>query len=323
VVEYKRGVENRVADALSRKEGWEDDISLTMITIPIASWIEELKQQYAVDPELQQLMAKWQGNELDTRKFSLHDGLLFYKQKILLGQSPQLKAQVLQYVHNGPMAGHSGYDKTLQRAKRDFYWKGMRKEIKQFIRACDVCQQNKHENTHPAGLLQPLPILTRVWTDISMDFVEGLPPSQGHSVIHGHFASLSHPYTATKVAQLFIQTVFKLHGIPQSIVSDRDPTFTSLFWRELFRLQGTSLNLSTSYHPQTDGQTEVVNKCLENYLRCFALDNPKNWTYWLPWAEYWYCNDPPPMTQYCPLLAPHIRLPRRSPILGLLSQRLA
>jgi hypothetical protein len=131
VVEYKRGVENRVADALSRKEGWEDDISLTMITIPIASWIEELKQQYAVDPELQQLMAKWQGNELDTRKFSLHDGLLFYKQKILLGQSPQLKAQVLQYVHNGPMAGHSGYDKTLQRAKRDFYWKGMRKEIKQ------------------------------------------------------------------------------------------------------------------------------------------------------------------------------------------------
>jgi len=203
VVEYKKGVENRVADALSRKEGWEEeDPSLSMLTIPVASWIEELKQQYAVDPELQQLLAKWQGNELDTRKYSLRDGLMFYKQKILLGQSPQLKAQVLQYVHSDPMAGHSGYDKTLQRAKRDFYWKGMKKEIKQFIRACDVCQQNKHKNTYPAGLLQPLPIPTRVWTDISMDFVEGLPPSQGHSVIHvvvdrlskySHFTSLSHP----------------------------------------------------------------------------------------------------------------------------------
>jgi hypothetical protein len=84
-----------------------------MLTIPIASWIEELKHQYAVDTELQQLMAKWQGNELDTRKFSLRDGLLFYKQKILLGQSPKLKAQVLQYVHNDPMVGHSGYDKIL------------------------------------------------------------------------------------------------------------------------------------------------------------------------------------------------------------------
>jgi len=103
-----------------------------------------------------------------------------------------------------------------------------------------------------------------------------------------HFTSLSHPYTATKVAQLFIQNIFKLHGMPQSIISDRDPIFTSLFWQELFRLQGTSLKLSTSYHPQTDGQTEVVNKCLENYLRCFAADRPTQWTLWLPWAKYWY-----------------------------------
>jgi hypothetical protein len=236
-------------------------------------------------------------NELDIRKYSTRDGVLLYKQKIILGQSPEIKAQVLKFVHSDPMAGHSGYDKTIQRAKQDFYWKGMRKEIKRFIKECDVCQQNKHENTRPAGLLQPLPIPTRVWTDISIDFVEGLPLSQRHSVVlvvvdrlskYSHLTALSHPYTAAKVAQLFIQNVFKPHGMPQSIVSDRDPTFTSLFWRELFRLQGTSLKLSTSYHPQTDGQTEMVNKSLENYLRCFAQDNPKEWNHWLPWAEYWY-----------------------------------
>jgi transposase InsO family protein len=215
----------------------------------------------------------------------------------MLGQSPRIKAQVLQFVHSDPMAGHSGYDKTLQRARRDFYWKGMRKEIKRFIREYDVCQQNKHDNTRPAGLLQPLLVPNRIWTDITMDFIEGLPLSQGQSVIlvvvdrlskYSHFTALSHPYSAAKVAQLFIHHVFKLHGMPQSIVSDRDPTFTSQFWRELFRLQGTSLKLSTSYHPQTDGQTEVVNKSLENYLRCFTQDIPKDWTHWLPWAEYWY-----------------------------------
>lgn len=99
-------------------------------------------------------------NELDIRKYSTRDGVLLYKQKIILGQSPEIKAQVLQFVHSDPMAGHLGYDKTIQRAKQDFYWKGMRKEIKRFTRECDVCQQNKHENTQPIGLLQPLPIPT-------------------------------------------------------------------------------------------------------------------------------------------------------------------
>jgi hypothetical protein len=96
---------------------------------------------------------------------------------------------------------------------------------------------------------------------------------------YSHFTALSHPYTTAKVAQLFIQNIFKLQRMPQSIVSDRDPTFTSLFWRELFRLQGTSLKLSTSYHPQTDGQTEVVIKSLENYLRCFTQDKPREWNH--------------------------------------------
>jgi hypothetical protein len=136
-----------------------------------------------------------------------------------------------------------------------------------------------------------------VWTDISMNFVEGLPLSNGYSVVlvvvdwlskYNHFSALAHPFTVAKVAQVFTANVLKLHGIPSSIVSDRDSVFTSIFWRELFKLQGSSLKMSSSYHPQSDGQTEIVNKSLENYLRCFAQDQPKKWFSWLPWAEFWY-----------------------------------
>ena len=130
-----------------------------------------------------------------------------------------------------------------------------------------------------------------------MDFVEGLPTSSKQNVIfvivdrftkYVHFIPLSHPYTASKVAALFLQHVFKLHGLPSSIVSDRDTTFTSLFWEELFRRQGVDLAMSSSYHPQSDGKTEVVNKSLEHCLRAFVADKPSLWVEWLPLAEYWF-----------------------------------
>jgi hypothetical protein len=136
-----------------------------------------------------------------------------------------------------------------------------------------------------------------IWRDISMDFIVGLPKSGNKSVImvvvdhlskYAHLCALQHPFTASTVAQIFMDNIFKLHGMPHSIVSDRDPTFTNNFWQELFRLQGTQLHLSTAYHPQTDGQTEVVNKCLETYLWCFASDRQNQWAQWLPLVEWWY-----------------------------------
>ena len=116
--------------------------------------------------------------------------------------------------------------------------------------------------------------------------MKGFPKSQGFEVIlvvvdrltkYAHFVPVSHPYTAAMIASLYMSHIFKLHGMPASIVSDRDATFTSLFWFELFWLHGTDLAMSTTYHPQSDGQTEIVNESLEQYLRAFSSDRPHHW----------------------------------------------
>jgi hypothetical protein len=130
-----------------------------------------------------------------------------------------------------------------------------------------------------------------------MDFIVGLPKSGNKSIIivvvyhlskYAHFYALQHPFTTSIVAQLFMDHVFKLNGMPHSIVFDHDPTFTNNFWQEYFKLQGTQLHLNTTYHPQTDGQTEVFKKNLETYLRCFALKRKHQWDQWLPLVEWWY-----------------------------------
>jgi hypothetical protein len=167
-----------------------------------------------------------------------------------------------------------------------------------FVKACVTCQHHKSEQLHPAGLLQPLEVPTTVGVDIAMDFVEGLPRVNGKSVIltvvdkfskADHFLPLGHPYTTTLVVCLFFDNVVKLHGMPSSIVSDCDPVFTGHFWQELFRLAGVRLQLSSAFHPQSDGQWEATNKIITMNLCCLVGDRPRSWLQWLPWVLF--CNN--------------------------------
>lgn len=167
-------------------------------------------------------------------------------------------AWILNEFHDTVVGGHSGYLRTYKRIASLVYWEGMRKKIQEYVQACEVCQRNKYQTLAPRGLLQPLPIPTQIWSDISMDFIGGLPKVQGVDTImvvvvrrtkYAHFLPISHLYTTKEIAKLFIQEVVRLHGFSSSIVSDRDKVFLSNFWSELFKQAGTKLKYSSAYHP--------------------------------------------------------------------------
>lgn len=183
------------------------------------------------------------------------------------------------------------------RLRGSFYWPGMKSAVMKLVQGCGTCQKHKPSSGCVPGYCSHFQFPTLPGPTSPWIFVEGLPKSAGKDVIlvvidrltkYGHFIALSHPFTAEIVAKVFLDTIYKLHGPPISIISNRDKVFTSSFWKELFRLIGTQLALSSAYHPQTDGQTERLNQCLENYLRCMVSSTPKQWCKWLPLAEYWY-----------------------------------
>ncbi|GJW25283.1 ty3-gypsy retrotransposon protein [Tanacetum coccineum] len=275
-VHYKPGKENRVADALSRIE----ESQLLSLSTPIFPWLQELREYYTNNPE---------GRDFVSRVAQQVDALP------VITFTRRLK--LLNEFHSTTIGGHSGITATIKRISGSFSWPRLRKDVTRFIQECTICQQTKYSRQKPYGLLQALPIPNQVWEEISMDFITNLPTSNGKSAIwvivdrltkFAHFLALPPHYTAASLANLFLNHIYRLHGLPKSILSDRDPIFLSRFWKELFGKIGTKLLHSSAYHPQTDGQTEVVNRCLESYLRCFACDEPHSWNKYLYLAEFWY-----------------------------------
>ena len=220
-----------------------------------------------------------------------------------------VRSEVLQWAHSSNLACHPGARRTLSLLRQRFWWPSMVSDTQIFVRACSVCARNKTPNLRPSGLLQPLPVPHRPWSHISIDFVTGLPPSEGKTVIltivdrfskMAHFVPVPKLPSAKETAQLMIDNVFRLHGLPLDVVSDRGPQFSSRFWRAFCSILGASTSLSSGFHPQSNGQTERVNQDLEVVLRCLVSDNPSSWCSQLAWVEYSHNSLPSSSTGLSP-----------------------
>ena len=206
-----------------------------------------------------------------------------------------LRSQVLQWGHSSRLACHPGVKRTLALLRQRFWWGSMEEETKEFVAACLICSQHKSARHAPSGLLQPLPIAHGPWSHISLDFVTGLPPSDGNTTIltivdrfskSDHFIPLPKLPSAKETAELMLQHVFRLHGLPSDIVSDRGRQFTSRFWTEFCSLLGAKVSLSSGFHPQSNGHSERMNQDMETALRCVVSHNLSSWSKHLLWVEY-------------------------------------
>lgn len=270
VIQYRQGKTIMVADALSRKfEEQMEEGTCDAISTVIPEWMVEVRNSYGNSEWKMELLTILAVNPSTKPGFSLAADLLRYKGRLVVGDQEDLRLRILQALHASAIGVHSGIKLTYQRVEQLFYWPHLKKQVTEFVLACEVCQKCKTENVAIPGLLQPLQIRSQVWQSVSMNFIEGFPKSEGKNVImvvvdrltkFAHFVGLSHPFTAQEVSRKFFDAMVKIHGVPQSIVSNRDKIFTSLFWKNFFRNLGTKLHMSTAYHPQSDGQSERVNQ---------------------------------------------------------------
>ena len=247
-------------------------------------------------PDFREYWTKLTHATAEFPEYRIDAGFLFYQDRLCV-PSGSTREFLIWEIHGGGLAGHFGVNKTIQTLELRYYWPRLRRDIRQMIGRCSICTIGKLTK-QTAGPYLPLPVPDSPWQEVSLDFVLGLPRTRRQLdsifVIVDRFSKMAHFIACSKTAdaahtaRLFFNEVVRLHGIPRSIASDRDVRFTSVFWKTLWHLMGTTLQFSTAFHPQTDGQTEVTNRSFGNLLRCLVQENATSWDELLPRAEFAY-----------------------------------
>jgi len=314
-IKYLEGKQNVVADALSRLPS---GISIaTISSVEPTNLKDVIRSHIENDPDFGHIYLSIRDSPTSGyhQNYLIADGLLFLKDedgnlRLCIPDVNDIRTLILQECHEPSFAGHLGNEKTYHLVHRNYFWPKLWEWVKSFCATCDSCQRNKSRSQAPPGLFQPLETPTKPWDHISMDFIVELPKTKsGYDAITvyvdkfsrmAHFIPSKTSDTAVDAASFFFKEVFRLHGLPKKIISDRDPKFTSLFWKSLTDIMNTRLAMSTAYHPQSDGTTERVNKTLEQMLRNYVGYLQDDWDKHLAPLEFAYNNAPQRATGISP-----------------------
>ena len=311
-----------VADALSRREdkkveqeaGVPNKQSILNSVIEVLTnctlndeLINRIKIGYTTDNSCQNILTNPRNYH---NTFQIRNGLIYCNQQLYIPNHNEIKNKLLEEAHDIPISGHVGIAKTIDLLSRTYYWPKLHEDVKEYINSCLPCQSNKARNSALAGLAQPIEPPVRRWDQVSMDLITQLPKtSTGYDailVVVDKYSKMLHiiptttTVTAPDLAKLFFKEIVRLHGIPSSVISDRDPRFTSSFWQQIWKQLGTKLAMSTAYHPQTDGQTERANRTIEEMLRAYVNRKQNDWDQYLTAIELAYNNSKQASTGYSP-----------------------
>ena len=283
-----------------------------------APTLEELiTQGYGEDPLPNRVLEALRTEETQSKDLSLADckevdGRLYYRDRLFVPQHHPLQMRLCRLYHDSSLGGHLGNANTYELLQRNYYWPNMQKFVNRYVSHCHTCKRSKGSRFKKQGVLKPLPVPNQRWTDISIDFVTGIPEVDGQNAIcnvvcrltkeRHHIATITE-LNAEGVADLFVKHIWKHHGLPRSIISDRGTQFVNDFWQFLCKRLGIESRLSTAWHPETDGQTERINGVMEQYLRAFVNCLQDDWVRWLPLAEFVGNNTVSSTTKVSPFFA--------------------
>jgi len=278
--DWEIGVEKDNEEQTLVKKEWLDikRIRITEVVIEGVDLMDKVRKCEARDDEVVKAVEEMKRagvKMLRDEEWRQEDGLMLKEGKVYVPKDEKLRAEVIRLHHDTPVGGHGGQWKTVELVTRNFWWPEVTREVKRYVEGCNACQRNKNRTQPLAGKLMPNLIPEKAWSHISADFITKLPLAQGYDAIlvvvdrltkMGHFIPTTERTSAEELARLFRDNVWKLHGLPDSIISDRGPQFAAGIMKELNCMLGIETKLSTAFHPQTDGQTERMNQELEQYL---------------------------------------------------------